>query len=326
LRPHGARLRIGTRSSALAVWQTERVRSLLRASGYETERVEIKTTGDLTSDVPLARIGSRALFTKQIDDALLENRIDLAVHSLKDLPTELPSGILIAAVSVREDPRDALVGRKPLRWADLPRGAVIATSSLRRRAQLLKSRPDLRIVDIRGNLDTRLAKLDARPEWSGVVLATAGLVRLGLEERIGERLAPDIMLPAPGQGALAVTVRVDDTKVQSAVHGAVHDAAASVEVAAERAFLRRLEGGCQVPVAAYAQVDGTSSSWRLQLRGRVISLGGERAVEGREAGPASNEAAAEALGATLAERLLAEGADSILAEVRQAAAPVVTEP
>jgi hydroxymethylbilane synthase len=326
LRPHGARLRIGTRSSALAVWQTERVRSLLRASGYETERVEIKTTGDLTPDVPLARIGSRALFTKQIDDALLENRIDLAVHSLKDLPTELPSGILIAAVSVREDPRDALVGRKPLRWADLPIGAVIATSSLRRRAQLLKSRPDLRIVDIRGNLDTRLAKLDARPEWSGVVLATAGLVRLGLEDRIGERLALDIMLPAPGQGALAVTVRVDDTEVQSAVHGAVHDAAASVEVAAERAFLRRLEGGCQVPVAAYAQVDGTSSASRLQLRGRVISLGGERAVEGREAGQASNEAAAEALGTTLAERLLAEGAGGILAEVRQAAAPVVTEP
>jgi hydroxymethylbilane synthase len=326
LRPHGARLRIGTRSSALAVWQTEWVRSLLRASGYETERIGIKTTGDLTPDVPLARIGSRALFTKQIDDALLESRIDLAVHSLKDLPTELPSGIIIAAVSAREDPRDALVGRSPLRWAGLPRGAVIATSSLRRRAQLLNSRPDLRIVDIRGNLDTRLAKLDARPEWSGIVLATAGLVRLGLEERIGERLPPDIMLPAPGQGALAVTVRADDTEVQSAVHGAVHDGIASVEVAAERAFLRRLEGGCQVPVAAYAQLDRTASGSSLRLRGRVISLGGERAVEGREAGPASNEAAAEALGTSLAERLLGEGAATILAEVREAAAPVVTEP
>jgi hydroxymethylbilane synthase len=326
LRPHGARLRIGTRSSALAVWQTERVRSLLRASGYETERVEIKTTGDLTPDLPLAQIGSRALFTKQIDDALLENRIDLAVHSLKDLPTELPSGIIIAAVSAREDPRDALVGRTPLRWTDLPRGAVIATSSLRRRAQLLNSRPDLRIVDLRGNVDTRLAKLDARPEWSGIVLATAGLVRLGLAERIGERLSPDIMLPAPGQGALAVTVRVDDAEVQRAVHGAVHDAATSVEVAAERAFLRRLEGGCQVPVAAYAQLDRTSSESRLRLRGRVISLGGERAVEGREAGPASNEAAANALGTTLAERLLADGAATILAEVRAVGAPVVSEP
>ncbi len=215
MRSRGARLRIGTRSSALAVWQTERVRSLLRVTGSETERVEIKTTGDLTPDVPLSMIGSRALFTKQIDDALLENRIDLAVHSLKDLPTELPSGIIIAAVSTREDPRDALVGRGPLRWTELPPAAMIATSSLRRRAQLLSFRPDLRIVDLRGNVDTRLAKLDARPEWSGIVLATAGLVRLGLAERIGERLPPDVMLPAPGQGALAVTVRVDDAEVQA---------------------------------------------------------------------------------------------------------------
>jgi hydroxymethylbilane synthase len=326
LRPHGARLRIGTRRSALALWQTERVRSLLRALGHETDRVEIKTTGDLTPDIPLARIGSRALFTKQIDDALLENRIDLAVHSLKDLPTELPSGIIIAAVSAREDPRDALVGRTPLRWTDLPKAAVIATSSLRRRAQLLNSRPDLRIVDIRGNVDTRLAKLDARPEWSAIVLATAGLVRLGLAERIGERLPPDVMLPAPGQGALAVTVRSDDVEVQGAVHGAVHDAVTAVEVAAERGFLRRLEGGCQIPVAAYGKLDGTSSQSRLRLQGRVISLGGEIAVEGREAGPASNEAAAAALGTSLAERLLTEGAATILAEVRGAAAPVVTEP
>jgi len=326
LRPEGARLKIGTRSSALAVWQTERVRSLLRAAGYETERVEIKTTGDLTLEAPLARIGSRALFTKQIDDALLENRIDLAVHSLKDLPTELPSGIVIAAVSPREDPRDALVGRSPLRWSDLPRGAVIATSSLRRRAQLLSSRPDLRVVDIRGNVDTRLAKLDARPEWSGIVLATAGLVRLGLADRIGERLPPEVMLPAPGQGALAVTVRAADTEVQRAVRGVVHDPVTAVEVAAERAFLRRLEGGCQVPVAAYAQLEGPAAQSRLRLRGRVISLGGERAVEGRETGPASNEAAAAALGTALAERLLGEGAATILAEVREAAAPAVTEP
>lgn len=326
MRPGGARLRIGTRSSALAVWQTERVRSLLRALGYETERIEIKTTGDLTPDVPLARIGSRALFTKQIDDALLENRIDLAVHSLKDLPTALPSGIVIAAVSAREDPRDALVGRTPLRWSDLPRGAVIATSSLRRRAQLLNSRPDLRIVDIRGNVDTRLAKLDARPEWSGIVLATAGLVRLGLGGRIGERLPPDIMLPAPGQGALAVTTRADDPEVQGAVQRAVHDAASSMEVAAERAFLRRLEGGCQVPIAAHAQRENTTSGLGLRLRGRVISLGGEQAVEGHEAGPAANESVAEALGTSLAERLLAEGAAAILAQVRAVAAPVVTEP
>jgi hydroxymethylbilane synthase len=323
--PRG-RLKIGTRSSALAVWQTERVRFLLRASGYETERVEIKTTGDLTPDIPLARIGSRALFTKQIDDALLEGRIDLAVHSLKDLPTELPTGIIIAAVSAREDARDALVGRGPLRWSDIPREAVIATSSLRRRAQLLNSRPDLRVVDLRGNVDTRLAKLDAQPEWSGIVLATAGLVRLGAVHRIGERLPPEVMLPAPGQGALAVTVRVDDPEVHRAVRRAVHDSTTSVEVAAERAFLRRLEGGCQVPVAAFARLEGTAPESTLRLRGRVISLGGERAVEGHDAAPAADEAAAAALGTGLAERLLGEGAATILAEVREAAVPAVTEP
>ena len=326
MRAPGARLTIGTRGSALALWQTERVRFLLRAVGFETERVEIKTTGDLTPDIPLARIGSRALFTKQIDDALLESRIDLAVHSLKDLPTQLPAGIVIAAVSVREDPRDALVGRSPVRWSDLPNGGVVATSSLRRRAQMLNSRPDLQVIDIRGNIDTRLAKLDAHPEWSGIVLATAGLVRLGLSGRIGERLPPEIMLPAPGQGALAVTVRADDAEVHRAVRRAVRDDVTSVEVAAERAFLRRLEGGCQVPVAAYAQLEGASSQPILRLQGRVISLGGDRVVEGIEAFPARDEAAAAALGTALAERLLGEGAATILAEVREAAAPAVTEP
>jgi hydroxymethylbilane synthase len=307
------------------VWQTERVRALLEAAGHQTERIEIKTTGDLMPDVPLARIGSRALFTKQIDDALLDNRIDLAVHSLKDLPTELPSGIAIAAVSPREDARDALVGRGSLRWNDLPDGAVIATSSLRRRAQLLGSRPDLRIVEIRGNVDSRLAKLDSRLEWTAIVLATAGLVRLGLGHRIGERLPPEVMLPAPGQGALAVTVRVDDTPVRKTVRDAIHDEPTALQVAAERAFLRRLEGGCQVPVAAYAQPHG-EPRLGLLLHGRVSSLNGQVTVEGREAGRVRDEVEAESLGSALAERLLTEGAAPILAEVRAAAAPLVTEP
>ena len=325
MRPPGTALRIGTRSSTLAVWQTERIRTLLREAGHETEPIQIKTTGDLTPDVPLARIGSRALFTKQIDDALLEGRIDLAVHSLKDLPTELPDGVAIAAVSVREDARDALVGREPLRWNDLPRGAVIATSSLRRRAQLLRARPDLQIVDVRGNVDSRLAKLDSRREWSAIVLATAGLVRLGLAHRIGERLPPEIMLPAPGQGALAVTVRAGDTTVREAVRAAIHHTLTAVQVAAERAFLRRLEGGCQVPVAAYAeQHGGTGPS--LVLQGRVISLTGETSVEGHDAAPALNESDAEALGTALAVRLLEKGAGRILSEARAAAAPLVTEP
>lgn len=319
-------LRIGTRSSALARWQTERVRELLRTIGQESEPVEIKTTGDLAADVPLARIGSRALFTKQIDDALLEGRIDLAVHSLKDLSTQLPEGIAIGAVGSREDVRDALVGRGPLRWKAVPQGGVIGTSSLRRRAQLLHLRPDLRVVDLRGNIDTRLAKLDAHPDWVAILLATAGLVRLGMEQRISERLAPAVMLPAPGQGALAVTVRVDDTRVATAVHQAVHDPGTALPVTAERAFLRRLEGGCQVPVAAYAEMNAAGKGRVLRLHGRVVSIGGETMVEGLQVGPAGDEVEGAALGTALAERLLADGADAILAGARAAGAPAVTEP
>jgi hydroxymethylbilane synthase len=308
----------------LALWQTERVGALLRSAGHETVTVEIKTTGDLAAEVPLARIGARAIFTKQIDDALLEGRIDLAVHSLKDLPTQLPDGIVIAAVGSREDPRDALVGRTPLRWSDVPRGALIGTSSLRRRAQLLHARPDLVVTDLRGNVGTRLAKLDAHSEWTAIVLATAGLVRLNLGHRIGERLRPELMLPAPGQGALAVTVREADTGVATAVRQVMHDPATAVPVAAERAFLRRLEGGCQVPIAAHAEVGG--SGGQLRLHGRVISTGGESMVEGHAAGPAGDEDEAAALGSALAERLLADGAGRILAETREAGTPAVSEP
>lgn len=323
--PRSSSLRIGTRGSTLAVWQTEWVRARLREAGYESERIEIKTTGDLVADVPLARIGSRALFTKQIDDALLEGRIDLAVHSFKDLPTQLPDGITVAAVGQREDPRDALVGRGPLTWGDLPQGGVVATSSLRRRAQLLHSRPDLTVVDVRGNVETRLAKLDNQPAWSGILLAAAGLVRLGLEQRIGERLPPAVMLPAPAQGALAVTVRAGDTAAGTAARRAMHHPETALSVAAERGFLRRLEGGCQVPVAAYAEVErGARPS--IRLHGRVVSLRGDKMVEGREAGVAADENEAADLGSVLADRLLAEGASDILAEVRSAVAPAVTEP
>jgi hydroxymethylbilane synthase len=319
-----AQLRIGTRSSSLALWQTEHVRALLRSAGHQTERIEIRTTGDLVQQVPLASIGSRALFTKQIDDAMLAGRIDLAVHSLKDLPTSLPAGIALGAIGKREDPRDALVGHGPCRWEDLPDGALLATSSLRRRAQLLHLRPDFRVTDVRGNVDTRLAKLDAHAEWNGILLATAGLVRLGLEHRIGERLAPSLMLPAPGQGALAVTVREGDGPLAAAVRHAVHHRPTALAVSAERAFLRRLEGGCQVPVGAYAEV--RSGARDLRLHGRVVSLGGERAVEGIESAGVDDEAAADALGIALAERLLAEGASSILADVRAVAVPSVPEP
>ena len=317
-----ATLRVGTRGSALAVWQTEHVRARLRESGRATDRIEIKTTGDMVQHLPLAQIGGAALFTRQLDDAMLDERIDLAVHSLKDLPTVLPPGIALVAVGEREDPRDALVGRGPLTWDDLGEGAVVATSSLRRRAQVLHLRPDLQVRDIRGNVDTRLAKLDANFEWAGILLATAGLVRLGLAARIGQRLPPELMLPAPGQGALAVTARADDTAAAGAAHAVNHPATA-VAVTAERAFLRTLQGGCQVPVAAHATFD---SRGELRLHGRVVSLGGERGVEGIEHGPARDLSEADALGVALAVRLLAEGAASILAEVRAGAAPVVSEP
>jgi hydroxymethylbilane synthase len=317
-----APLRVGTRASALALWQTEHVRASLHAAGYRTERVEIRTTGDMVQDVPLARIGSRALFTRQIDDAMLDGRIDLAVHSLKDLPTVLPEGIALAAVAEREDPRDALVGRGPLGWDDLPHGGIVATSSLRRRAQLLHLRPDLEVRDVRGNVDTRLRKLDASSEWSAILLAVAGLVRLGLDQRIGERLSPELILPAPGQGALAVTARRDDAAAATAAARAVHHAETSRAVAAERAFLRTLEGGCQVPVGAHATLAGET----VRVHGRVVSLKGERAVEAVETGLARDENEADALGVRLAERLLADGADAVLAEARSAAAPSVPEP
>ncbi len=319
----GAPLRVGTRGSALALWQTERIRQLLTAAGVATERIEIRTTGDIVQDVPLSRIGTAALFTRQIDDAMLAARIDIAVHSLKDLPTELPPGIAIAAIGEREDPTDALVGRGAIRWSAVPSGAAIATSSLRRRAQLLHARPDLTVEDIRGNVDTRLAKLDANPGWHAILLATAGLVRLGRGDRIGERLSPAVMLPAPGQGALAVTVRADAGEAIAAVRAAVHHEPSAVAVSAERGFLRRLEGGCQVPVAAHATLD---SAGFLRLHGRVISLGGEHMVEGRTEGMTRTSEDAEIMGSSLAERLLEQGADAILAEVRGGAAPAVPEP
>jgi hydroxymethylbilane synthase len=315
-------LRIGTRGSALALWQTERVRSMLEGVGHPTERIEIRTTGDLVQDVPLTQIGDRALFTKQIDDALLAGRIDLAVHSLKDLPTVLPPGIELGAVGEREDARDALVGRTAVRWADLPRGATVATSSLRRRAQALYSRPDLNVIDIRGNVDTRLAKLDGHSEWTATVLAVAGLVRLGLSHRIGERLPFEVMLPAPGQGALAVTVREGDAHSLAAAQAAVHHEPTAIAVAAERAFLRRLEGGCQVPVGGYAELEGV----KLRLRGRVVSLLGERAVEEEATASGVDQDAATTLGESLAERILAGGGAEILARVRAAPQPAVTEP
>jgi len=274
------------------------------------------------ADVPLSRMGTVAIFTAELDQALLAGRIDLAVHSLKDLPTTSPDGIEIAVVSEREDPRDALIGRGPLRWQELPRGATIATSSLRRQAQLLRARPDLKVVEIRGNVETRLAKLDATPEWTATILAVAGLVRLGLATRIGERLSCELMLPAPGQGALAITVRAGDGSTTAAARAAVHDEATGLCVTAERAVLRRLEGGCQVPVGAYATFIRETVNPALQLTGRVVSLDGRELVEQSVMAPVTDTASAVALGEALAERLRESGAERILEQVRRAAPPL----
>jgi hydroxymethylbilane synthase len=319
-------LRIGTRASALALWQTERVRVQLAQLGYATERVEIRTTGDVVQEVPLSRLGGRAFFTKQLDDAMLEGRIDIAIHSLKDLPTELPEGIALAAVGQREDARDALVARQGLTWGTLPRGAVIATSSHRRRAQLLRARPDLELTDIRGNVDTRLKKLDGHAEWSAIVLAAAGLVRLGLSERISERLPFAVMLPAPGQGALAATIRADDAAAGEAVRRALHHEDTAIAVSAERGLLRRLQGGCQVPVGAYATVDRQGDQAMVQLHARVVALNGAVSVESVRSGSTATIEAAEMLGEALADDLLGQGGAEILRSIRESGVQPISEP
>lgn len=313
-------LRIGTRASALALWQANAVRTALAVHGTRAELVEITTTGDGIQDRPLAGIGDTALFTRQLDEALLAGRVDLAVHSLKDLPSRIPDGLVLAAVSRREDPRDALVARGSIRWDTIPTGATIATGSVRRRAQLAWRRPDLVVVGIRGNVDTRLAKLDANPQWAATMLASAGLVRLGWGDRISDRLDPVVMLPAPGQGALGLVCRGDRQDVRALVRQAMHDPATATAVLAERALLGALDGGCQVPIAALGRVkDGA-----LQFLARVLSQDGTTCLEESHtqsidlSDPDGTEALAAALGLHAAERLRARGADSVLAAARAA--------
>src|SRR6266436_618808 len=241
---------IGSRGSQLALWQARHVAALLAELGARTRLEIIKTTGDKITDVPLSQVGGKGLFTKEIEEALLDGSIDLAVHSLKDLPTELPEGLVLAAIPEREDPRDAMVG---CTLASLPLGAKVGTSSLRRAAQLRRLRPDLQVESIRGNLDTRLRKLD-EGQYDAILLAAAGLKRLGWADRIAEILAPEVMCPAVGQGALAIETRAAGAgfdAVQSLDHAATHAA-----VTAERGVLGALGGGCQVPIGAYATVSG----------------------------------------------------------------------
>ncbi len=301
-------LAIGTRGSRLAVWQAEWVRARLKelAPGLTVTLQRIKTSGDKILDVPLAAIGGKGLFVKEIEEALLREEIDLAVHSMKDVPTILPDGLSILCVQAREDPRDVLVSRDSCSLDQLPKGSRIGTSSLRRQAQLLHYRPDLHIELLRGNLDTRLRKLH-NGEYDAIVLAAAGLMRMGWSNKVTEYLPPEVSLPAIGQGALGLEGRCNDRFVQTLVEKLEHRPTRTA-VMAERALLKRLEGGCQVPIAAHATVKGDT----LIMDGLIASVDGQRLIRDTIQGPASE---AQDLGTQLAEKLLAQGGDRILNEI-----------
>ena len=299
---------VGTRGSRLAVQQAEWVQARLRevAPGVTVALQRIKTSGDMIVDVPLAAIGGKGLFVKEIEEALLRGEIDLAVHSMKDVPTILPDGLDILCVPAREDPRDVLISREAVSLDQLPRGSRVGTSSLRRQAQLLHHRPDLTVQLLRGNLDTRLRKL-RNGEYDAIVLAAAGLRRMGWANEVTEYLPPEVSLPAIGQGALGLEGRRDDGFVRDLVAPLEHPPTRTA-VTAERALLKRLEGGCQVPIAAHATIKGDT----LILDGLIASVDGRRFIRDMVQGPVPD---ARALGVQLAEKLLARGGAPILNEI-----------
>jgi hydroxymethylbilane synthase len=301
-------IRIATRKSPLALWQAEHVRDRLLAlhPGLQVELLKMSTQGDRILDSPLAKIGGKGLFVKELEQGLLEGRADLAVHSMKDVPAELPDGLCLGAILEREDPRDAFVSAQYPGVDDLPEGARVGTSSLRRQCQLRARRPDLQILDLRGNVGTRLGKLDAG-DYDAIVLACAGLKRLGLSERITHALTPEEMLPAIAQGVIGIECRADDTRVRGLIEPLNH-AATAQRTAAERAMNATLAGGCQAPVAGYSLLNAGV----LELRGLVGQPDGSQVIRGDVRGPAEQ---AEALGKQLADDLLARGADTILAEL-----------
>jgi hydroxymethylbilane synthase len=303
---------IGSRGSALALWQAHAVEGMLqeRFPGLAVRIEIIHTTGDKILDTSLSRIGDKGLFTKELELALLDRRIDLAVHSLKDMATAVPEGLALSAITRRHRPEDALVAPAGTTIATLPEGGTVGSGSLRRRAQLLRLRPDLNVVDVRGNVQTRLEKYRTNG-WDGMILAVAGLERLGLGDAIAQVIPPTTMLPAVGQGALGVETRDGDHEIVDLV-GALDHAETHAATLAERALLRALQGGCQVPIGAYAVTDGE----RLEMDGMIASLDGTRLVRDRIEG---NAADAERLGTELAARLAASGGEEILAEIRESA-------
>jgi hydroxymethylbilane synthase len=305
------RLVIATRGSALALWQAEHVKARLAAVAPElaVEFNVIKTSGDQILDVPLAKVGGKGLFVKEIEQALLDREADLAVHSMKDVPAELAPGLALAAVSSREVPWDALCARAPVTVDTLPRGARIGTSSMRRQCQLLARRPDLQIAMLRGNVPTRIRKLDDG-EFDAVVLAAAGLTRLGLAGRITQQLPLEVSVPAVAQGVLGLEARAGDARVAELIRRAIHDPAEERRVAAERSFLARMGGSCQTPLAAHAVDAGAGG---LRIVGLCGMPDGSRILRAEHTGAAAD---AEPLGRRLAEDLLAQGADRILAATK----------
>ncbi|MCT6698262.1 hydroxymethylbilane synthase [Rheinheimera sp. 4Y26] len=305
-------IRIATRKSALALWQAEFVKAQLQHfhPGLQVELVPMSTQGDKILDTPLAKIGGKGLFVKELETAILEGRADIAVHSMKDVPVEFPEGLQLQTICEREDPRDAFVSNNFASLDELPAGAVVGTSSLRRQCQLKAKRPDLQIRDLRGNVNTRLAKLDAG-EYDAIILAAAGLIRLGFADRIRTHLAVEQSLPANGQGAVGIECRSNDSAIHALLAPLEHLATRQA-VLAERAMNRRLQGGCQVPIGAFA----VHQSDELWLRGLVGSLDGQQILHAEVKGPASE---AEALGLQLAEQLLQQGAAAILKAVYQTA-------
>ena len=302
------KLLIGTRSSALALVQANWVKGQLekKYSDLSVDLVKIKTKGDKILDVPLAKVGGKGLFVKEIEEALLEGKVDIAVHSVKDMPVELPDPLQLTALTKRADPRDALISKNNLKLKDLGRGARMGTSSLRRQSQLLHHRPDLNIVSLRGNLGTRIKKLDTE-NLDAIILASAGLIRMGMPIKITEYLSPDILLPAIGQGALGIETKKGKEQINRMVSFLNHQET-FITVSAERSFLKKLQGGCQVPIAAF----GESRDNRLICRGLVGSVDGKRMVSDKVTGDLNNF---ENLGIELAEKLLGQGAGEILEEV-----------
>jgi len=299
---------IATRKSPLALWQAEHVSACLRDAhpGLQVELLKIVTQGDKILDTPLAKVGGKGLFVKELEVGLLEGDADIAVHSIKDVPVEFPEGLHMPVILDREDPRDAFVSNTYKCFADLPEGACVGTSSLRRQAQLLSKRPDLIIKDLRGNVGTRLQKLDDG-NYDAIILASAGLTRLGLSDRIAEYMATELSLPAIGQGAIGIECRQGDSDIEALIAVLNHDDTAT-RVRAERSMNHRLEGGCQVPIGGHATLDGDT----LTLRGLVARTDGSEVITGSVTG---NRDQAEALGTELADDLLSRGAKAILAEL-----------